>query len=423
MSAEAVTGVSGVDEVGRRARAAADRLSMAGETDRNQALLACAEALAAAASTIIDANRADLETAGRQGVRGALLDRLTLTPQRVASAAQGLRDVAALPDPLGEVMESWRRPNGLEMRRVRVPLGVVAVIYEARPNVTSDVAGLCLKSGNAAILRGSSTASRTNRVMVDTLRSALVGTAIPVDAVQQVADTSRQSARALMRMRAHVDLLIPRGGPALIADIIENATVPYVIDGDGNCHVYVDASADLDKARRIVVNAKVSKPSVCNSAEKLLVHTAVAGAFLPRVAADLLAAGVELRGDDRARRLVPAMIAATDADWDTEYLDLVMGVRVVDDVDAAIAHVRAHTSGHTEAIVAEDLSVATRFVNACPSAVVMINASTRFTDGSEFGYGAEIGNSTQRLHARGPMGLRELTTYRIEVWGDGQVRD
>jgi len=311
----------------------------------------------------------------------------------------------------------------LNIRKVRVPLGVVAVIYEARPNVTSDVAGLCLKSGNAAILRGSAAALRTNTVTTTILRGAIATAGMPEDAVQLVADTSRATARALMKLRGRVDLLIPRGGAALIEDIIENATVPYVVDGAGNCHVYVDVAADLGKAARIVLNAKLSNPSVCNAAEKLLVHEAIAQRFLPGIAADLIAAGVELRGDRRARELVAGMIAAISADWDTEYLGLVMGVRVVNGVEEAIDHVRAHGSGHTEAIVTEDPVAADRFVGACPSAVVMVNASTRFTDGAEFGFGAEIGNSTQRLHARGPMGLRELTTYRIEVRGDGQVRE
>ena len=404
---------TGVERIGDRARGVANLLSALGSEVKDAALLASADALTGAEDAILSANRADVDAARDGGMRGALLERLTLTGPRVSRMADGLRAIAALPDPVGEIIESWKRPNGLDLRKVRVPLGVIAVIYEARPNVTSDVAGLCLKSGNAAILRGSAAA----------LRTAFGGAGVPEDALQLVADTSRAGARALMKLRGRVDLLVPRGGPALIDDIIENATVPYVIDGDGNCHVYVDAAADLDMASRIVLNAKLSNPSVCNAAEKLLLDEAIATEFLPAVAADLARAGVELRGDVRARQLVPAMIAATDADWDTEYLDLVMGVRVVAGVEAAIDHIRAHGSGHTEAIVTEDVAVAERFVSACPAAVVMVNASTRFTDGAEFGFGGEIGNSTQRLHARGPMGLRELTTYRIEVRGDGQVRE
>jgi glutamate-5-semialdehyde dehydrogenase len=413
----------GVAAIGDRARVAARALSVAGTAAKNAALHACADALLDAAPAVLEANRADVDSAVDGGLRGALVDRLTLSHARLVGMADGLRAIAALPDPVGEVMEEWDRPNGLHIRRVRVPLGVIAVIYEARPNVTSDVAGLCLKAGSAAILRGSSTALRTNTVVTATLRGALGAGEVPADAVQLVEDTGRESAAALMRLRGSIDLLIPRGGPALIADIVEHATVPYVIDGDGNCHVYVDAAADLEMARRIVVNAKVSKPSVCNAAEKLLVHSAVAETFLPAVAAELVAAGVELRGDDRARLLVPTMAAAGDDDWDTEYLDLVMAVRVVEDLDSAIEHVRAHGSGHTEAIITGDRAAARRFIDGCPAAVVNVNASTRFTDGGEFGFGAEIGNSTQRLHARGPMGLRELTTYRIEVWGDGQVRE
>ncbi|MHB8488842.1 MAG: glutamate-5-semialdehyde dehydrogenase [Candidatus Dormibacteria bacterium] len=406
-----------------RARLAATMLGSVTTDAKNAALLSLADALTTASTAILDANHVDLDAARSNGMRGSLLDRLTLTPLRVSGMAGGLRAVATLPDPVGEVIEAWTRPNGLNIRRVRVPLGVVAVIYEARPNVTSDVAGLCLKSGNAAILRGSAAALHTNTVVTTVLRAALACAGVPEDAVQLVTDTGHAAARALMKLRGRVDLLIPRGGASLVDDIIENATVPYVIDGDGNCHVYVDGAANLDKAARIVLNAKLSNPSVCNAAEKLLVHEAIAQRFLPGVAADLMAAGVALRGDQRACELVVGMTAASPADWDTEYLDLIMGVRVVSDVEEAIDHIRAHGSGHTEAIITEDRLTADRFVGACPSAVVMVNASTRFTDGAEFGFGAEIGNSTQRLHARGPMGLRELTTYRIEVRGDGQVRE
>lgn len=412
-----------LDEIGRRARAAASALAQAGSAEKDRGLLFAAEALDAAIPAIIEANAVDLEAARGEGVRGALLDRLTLNEARISSMAAGLREIAALPDPVGETIEGWRRPNGLEIRKVRVPLGVVAVIYEARPNVTSDVAGLCLKSGNAAILRGSSTALNSSTAIVDAVRAAMIDAGLPEDAVQLVRNTSRETAVALMRLRDSIDLLVPRGGPALIQTILENATVPYIIDGNGNCHVYVDTDADLEKARRVVNNAKLSRPSVCNAAEKLLVHEAVAEKFLPGVAADLQAAGCELRGDEAARQLVPSMSPATSDDWSTEYLDLVMGVRVVATIDEAIAHVQAYSSGHTEAIVTENLAAARRFVAACPSAVVMVNASTRFTDGGEFGFGAEIGNSTQKLHCRGPMGARELTTYRLEVWGDGHIRE
>ena len=415
--------VMGIEEIGRRARVAAQTLASSTSAVKDTALLAAADAVHAAVPTLLEANRADLEAATADGVRGALLDRLKLTEARIASMVKGLRDVAALPDPVGETVEGWRRPNGLDIRRVRVPLGVVAVIYEARPNVTSDVAALCLKSGNASILRGSSTALRSNRAIVEVLRPAIASAGLPEDSVQLVPDVSREGAISLMRLREHIDLLVPRGGPALIQQILDSATVPFIIDGDGNCHVYVDARADLEKARRIVLNAKLSKPSVCNAAEKLLVHEAIAEEFLPGTGAILQSRGVELRGDEMARRLVPSMIPASEEDWKTEYLDLIMGVRVVSSLDEAVDHVRRYGSGHTEAIITEDLDAARRFISECPSAVVMVNASTRFTDGGEFGLGAEIGIATQKLHARGPMGLRELTTYRLEVWGDGHIRE
>lgn len=410
-----------LDALGMAARRAAESLALTSTDTKNAALRAGADALRAHGADILEANAADVAAAAN-ATPDALLDRLTLSDARLTAMAESMEAVAALADPVGELMETWRRPNGLDIRRVRVPLGVVAVIYEARPNVTSDVVALCVKSGNAVLLRGSSTAARSNAAVVSALLPALVAAGLPAAAVQLVNGGGRESARALMRLHQYIDLLIPRGGPNLIAEIRENATVPFVIDGDGNCHVYVDAAADLDKALRIVVNAKTSRPSVCNAAEKLLVHRGAAAAFLPAVCAALGDHDVVLRGDAESRALVPEIGVADDADWDREFLGLEMALRVVDDVDDALAHIRRHASGHTEAIVTEDIEVARRFVSGCPSAVVMVNASTRFTDGGEFGYGAEIGNSTQRLHARGPMGLRELTTYRLEVWGDGQVR-
>ncbi len=412
-----------LEAIGAQARIASNTLAVVGSAVKDRALLAAAEALESARESVLSANRQDVEEARSGGMSATLLDRLTLTSSRLDSMAAGLRTIAGLPDPVGEVLDGWRRPNGLDIRRTRVPLGVIAVIYEARPNVTSDVVGLCLKSGNAVILRGSASAGRSNRAIVDALVPALIDSGLPKPAVQLLADASRDAARALMRMRGTIDLLVPRGGPALIQDIVDHATVPYVIDGDGNCHVYVDRAADLQKGLRIVVNAKVSRPSVCNSAEKLVLHRDIAPQFLPCVAEALAASGVDLRGDAAARELVPGMAAATEEDWPREYLDLTMAVRVVDDIDGAIDHIRRYSSGHTEAIVTENVDAARSFVASCPAAVVMVNASTRFTDGGEFGFGAEIGNSTQRLHARGPMGLRELTTYRYEVWGDGQIRE
>jgi glutamate-5-semialdehyde dehydrogenase len=350
------------------------------------------------------------------------LDRLRLTEARLASMAAGLRTVAALPDPVGEILDGSRRPNGLLIERVRVPLGVVAIIYENRPNVTSDAAGLCLKSGNAALLRGSGTALHSNRAIAALLREALVKADLPEDAVVLVDDPSHESATAVMRLTDYVDCLIPRGGAALIQSIRDNATVPVIIDGDGNCHVYVDAAADLDTALAVLVNAKTQRTSVCNAAESLVVHAAVADEFVPKAAAALSERGVKLVGDDAAQRLAPSIGVATEADFGREFLDLELSIAIVTTLDAAIAHVNRYGTGHTEAIVTTDLDAARRFTREVDAAAVMVNASTRFADGEEFGFGAEIGISTQKLHARGPMGLRELTTYKYLVWGDGQVR-
>jgi glutamate-5-semialdehyde dehydrogenase len=407
--------------LGRRAKTASRRLLTATTREREAALSAAADLLLERGPEVLDANAADVDAAAAAGLDATPLDRLRLDEGRLAGMAGGLRQVAALPDPLGEVIDGWRRPNGLEFRRVRVPLGVVAIIYENRPNVTSDAAGICVKSGNAVLLRGSSSALRTNRAIVDLLRDAMTKAGLPADAVLLVDDTSHDGAVALMQLTDSVDCLIPRGGPALIASVREHATVPVIIDGDGNCHVYVDAAADLDMALGIVVNAKTSRPGVCNAAESLVVHEAVAGEFVSRVADALEAHGVELLGDAAARRLRPEIGEATDGDFAREFLDLRMTVAVAPSLETAITHVNRFGSGHTEAIVTRDLDAARRFTHEVDAAVVMVNASTRFTDGEQFGFGAEIGISTQKLHARGPMGLRELTTYRYEVWGDGQV--
>jgi glutamate-5-semialdehyde dehydrogenase len=411
-----------VADLGRRAKAAARVLATASTGAKDAALLAAADLLRERAGEILAANRADLDAAREGGMEAGPLDRLTLTEARIGAMADGLRQVASLADPVGEVLDGWRRPNGLEIQRVRVPLGVVAIIYENRPNVTSDAAGLCLKSGNAALLRGSGTALRTNLAVAGVLREGFAKAGLPEDALVLVDDASHESATKVMQLTEYVDCLIPRGGPSLIRSIRENATVPVVIDGDGNCHVYVDAAADLERALDIVVNAKTQRPSVCNAAESLVVHRAVADDFLPRIAQSLIADGVELVGDEAARTLVPAMGEATDEDFGREFLALKMSVAVVDDLDAAIDHVTRYGSGHTEAILTEDLEAARRFTHEVDAAAVVVNASTRFTDGEQFGFGAEIGISTQKLHARGPMGLRELTTYKYVLWGDGQVR-
>jgi glutamate-5-semialdehyde dehydrogenase len=409
-----------IAELARRAKVASRALATASTRVKDDALRRAADLLVARAPQILAANAVDVARAEADEMAPTVIDRLRLTEARVEAMAGGLRQVAGLPDPVGEVLDGWVRPNGLEIRRVRVPLGVVAIIYENRPNVTSDAAGLCLKSGNAAFLRGSSGAISSNTVVADVLRHAAVDAGLPADAVVLVTDTSREAAVEFMRQRDSIDCLIPRGGPSLIRSILDNATVPYVIDGDGNCHVYVDADADLAMALEIVVNAKTQRPSVCNAAESLLVHAAVADEFLPKAASAL--AGVELLADERTCALVPGARPADEAAWSTEFLDLRLAVKVVDDLDEAIAHIARYGSGHSEAIVTTSLAAADRFTTEVDAAAVVVNASTRFVDGEEFGFGAEIGISTQKLHARGPMGLRELTCVKYLVHGTGQTR-
>jgi glutamate-5-semialdehyde dehydrogenase len=412
--------VTPIADLARRAKAASRTLASAPSSTKDEALLTAADLLEARTADLLAANALDVAGAESAGIGAGLVDRLRLSEDRVAAMAAGLRQVAGLADPVGEVLDGWVRPNGLRISRVRVPLGVVAIIYESRPNVTSDAAGLCLKSGNAAFLRGSSTAVHSNLAIAAVLREAVGKAGLPEDAVIVVEDTSREAATEFMQQRGLVDCLIPRGGPSLIASILEHATVPYVIDGDGNCHVYVDAHADLDVAERILVNAKTQRPSVCNAAESLVVHASVAADFLPRVERAL--AGVELVGDQRSRTLVPRIGEATEEDWSTEYLDLKLSVRIVDSLDEAIAHVNETSSGHSEAIITTDVAAADRFLAEVDAAAVLLNASTRFVDGEEFGFGAEIGISTQKLHARGPMGLQQLTTAKYVVRGDGQTR-
>jgi len=413
--------VSDVRDACAAAKAAAPALAQATAAERDAALEAMAAALDASHSRVLEANAADLASAREEGVSTALQDRLTLTPERLDGIAAALRELVDLPDPVGVVERGFTRPNGLEIRQVRVPLGVVAMVYEGRPNVTVDAAGLAVKSGNACVLRGSRTAIHSNTALAEILREALAGQGLPADVVRLIGDTSRESVAELGRARGLVDLLIPRGGAGLINAVVEQSSVPVIETGVGNCHVYVDRAADPDRARAIVLNAKTHRPSVCNAAETLLVHADVAAELLPGLAAELVAAGVELRGDERARAHA-SMDPAVGEDWDAEYLDLVLAVGVVDGLDGAIAHIAAHGTGHTEAIVTEDRGAARRFTAEVDAAAVMVNASTRFTDGGEFGFGAEIGISTQKLHARGPMGLAELTTTKYVVEGDGQVR-
>lgn len=411
-----------LDELGSRARQAASVLAGLPSELKRAALESAAQGLLDGKDDQLAANGGDVERARAAGITGALLDRLTLTGARIAQMAQGLRSVAAQPDPVGEVIDSWTRPNGLSISKVRVPVGVVAVIYEARPNVTADVAGLCLMSGNAAVLRGSSHALDTNRCVARTIREAIARVGAPADSVQLVEDTSRDGAIDLMKLDAHIDLLIPRGGAALIESIRKNATVPYIIDGDGNCHVYVDQTADPQMARSIVLNAKTQRPGVCNAAETLLVHRSLIDSFLPDVCRDLADAGVEIRGDETVREVWPEAKPATEQDWATEFLDLIIAVKVVSSLDEAIDHIARYGTSNAEAIITGDETAATRFTQMVDAGSVFVNASTRFSDGGEFGFGAEIGISTQKLHARGPMGLNELTTYKYIVRGEGQVR-
>ena len=409
-------------DLGARAKAASRVLASASTEVKDAALLAAADLLLDRHAEILAANADDVEAAEAAGTSATVVDRLRLTDARLQSMAAGLRNVAALADPVGEVADGWTRPNGLRVQRVRVPLGVVAIIYENRPNVTSDAFGLCLKAGNAAFLRGSSAAIRSNIQITAALREGLSKAGLPEDSVVLVEDTSYEAAVEFMRLRESIDLLIPRGGRSLIRSILDNATVPYVIDGDGNCHIYVDASADLTAAAAIVENAKVQRPSVCNALESLLVHRNVAANFLTDLAPRL--EGVELVGDAATQEILGERVAAlaTDEDYATEFLDLKLAVRVVDTLDAAIAHISRYGTGHSEAIVTNDLRAAERFTQEVDAAAVLVNASTRFVDGEELGFGAEIGISTQKLHARGPMGLRELTTLKFVIHGDGHTR-
>jgi glutamate-5-semialdehyde dehydrogenase len=408
-------------EVATRARAASLGLALATRAEKDGALQAMARALLDRAEELLAANAEDVARAVAGGAPANIIDRLRLTPERLEGMAQGLRDVAGLPDPVGEVVRGSTLPNGLELRQLRVPFGVVGMIYEARPNVTADAAGICLKSGNAVLLRGSSSARSSNAAIVAVLRDAAGEAGLDPDVIQLVPGDSHDSVKALMRARGHVDVLIPRGGAGLIRSVVEESTVPVIETGVGNCHVYVDAAADLDKALAIVLNSKTHRTSVCNAAESLLVHAAVADAFLPRVVAALREAGVTVHGDP-AFLAHDGVVPATDDDYEQEYLSLDISAAVVPDLDAALSHIRRFSSKHSDAIVTEDQAAARRFAAEVDSAAVLVNASTRFTDGGEFGFGAEIGISTQKLHARGPMGLPEMTSTKYVVTGDGHVR-
>ncbi len=411
-----------VEDKGRAAKAAARTLATAGTNAKNAALLAMTDALGASQDAVLEANGRDIAGARERGLTPHLIERLTLTPKRLAEMQTGLRQVATLPDPIGAILSGWRRPNGLQITKTRVPIGVIGIIYESRPNVTVDAAALCLKSGNAALLRGGSQAIHSNVALARVLQDALQSVGLPRKCVQLIESTDRAAARRLMTLNESVDCLIPRGGASLIKTVVETATVPVIETGTGNCHVYVDKDADFEMAAEIVLNAKVQRPSVCNSAETLLVHGDVAPVFLPLVGQRMAEAGVEVRGDDRTRALLPEATEATEQDWSEEFNALILAVRVVDSLDAAISHINTYGTRHSEAIITENYAAAQAFTDGVDCAAVYVNASTRFTDGFEFGFGAEIGISNQKLHARGPMGLEELTTYKYVVRGEGQTR-
>ncbi|MCG3119785.1 MAG: Gamma-glutamyl phosphate reductase [bacterium] len=409
-------------EKGKKARLAALALANCKTTDKNTALLAMAAALRANTDEIISANKKDVAAGLANSMPNALVDRLSITEKRIVEMANGLHEVAALPDPIGEVLEGWTRPNGLRIQKVRVPLGVVGIIYEARPNVTADAAGLCLKSGNAVILRGGKEALNSNRAIVDVMMTAAEKCGAPAGAVQLIENPDREVATAMMRANGLIDVLIPRGGAGLIQSVLQNATVPVIETGVGNCHLYLDATADKKMATAICINAKVQRPSVCNAIETLLVHEALGESYLVELLAELNRLGVEIRGCERTVAAFSKAQLATEADWEEEFLRLVLAVRVVNSLDETLAHIQRYSSKHSEAIVTQDLMAAERFTRELDAAAVYVNASTRFTDGYEFGFGAEIGISTQKLHARGPMGLRELTSSKYIIRGEGQIR-
>ena len=411
-----------LEEIGKKAKQAARALCLATTEQKNDALLAMAEALTARQDTILIANASDLQAGREAGLSQALLDRLLLTPQRIEAMADGLRQVAALPDPVGRILSDTARPNGLHLVKVAVPMGVIAVIYEARPNVTADSAALCLKSGNAIILRGGKEAIGSNMAVCQVMREALTATAISPDAVQLVTDTTHESANALMHLNEYVDVLIPRGGRRLIRTVLETATVPVIETGAGVCHIYVDKAADISMAAQIICNAKTSRPSVCNAAECMLIHRDIASRALPEIARLLLEKQVQIRGDDTVCRLVPEAVPATEDDWGREYGDYIIAAKVVDSMEQAMEHIYRYSTGHSECIVTQDAQAAEEFLNGVDAAAVYHNASTRFTDGGEFGLGAEIGISTQKLHARGPLGLNELTSMKYKIYGSGQIR-
>lgn len=412
--------MTSLNQLGQQAKAAARKLALLDTITKNHVLQSMADALIAKQATILEANKHDLANASEMPKK--FLDRLMLNAQRITDMANGLRSIAQLPDPTAQIDRGWISDDGLQIIQRRVPLGVVGIIFEARPNVTADATGLTFKSGNAVILRGGKEALQTNLAITEILRKVLVNENLPADAVQMIADPSHESAQEMMNLTDYIDVLIPRGGRGLIQRVVKTATVPVIETGAGNCHIYVDRDANLEMATAITVNAKVQRPSVCNAAEKLLIHRAVAPTYLPVIAKALIEHGVQLRGDEESRRIVPEIIPATTEDWDTEYNDLIMAVKVVDSFNDAIDHINNHSTHHSETIITDNLERGRKFQEEIDSACVYVNASTRFTDGGMFGFGAEIGISTQKLHARGPMGLHQLTTIKYEITGNGQVR-
>ncbi|EDQ95271.1 glutamate-5-semialdehyde dehydrogenase [Intestinibacter bartlettii DSM 16795] len=408
--------------MGQKAKEASYELGVASPGQKNEALTFMAEELIKAKEEIIKANEIDRQNAIKKGITDALLDRLSLDDSRIEAMAQGLLDIVKLQDPVGEVTNMWQMPNGLQIGQKRVPIGVLGIIYESRPNVTSDAAGLCLKSGNAVILRGASDAINSNKAVAKALVAGIKRSGLPQDCVQLLEDTSRETAREMMRLNNYIDVLIPRGGAGLIKSVVQNATVPVIETGTGNCHIFVDETADLEMAKAIVLNAKVQRPGVCNAAEKLLVHESIANEFLPTIVKALRENGVEVRGCDKAQAIVDDIKVIEEPEWHQEYLDLIIAVKVVKDVDEAIKHINKYNTGHSESIVTESYKNSQKFLQRVDAAAVYVNASTRFTDGGEFGFGGEIGISTQKLHARGPMGLKELTTSKYIIFGDGQIR-
>ena len=414
--------MSSLISMGQKAKEASYELGVASPGQKNEALTFMAEELIKAKEEIIKANEIDRQNAIKKGITDALLDRLSLDDSRIEAMAQGLLDIVKLQDPVGEVINMWQMPNGLQIGQKRVPIGVLGIIYESRPNVTSDAAGLCLKSGNAVILRGASDAINSNKAVAKALVAGIKRSGLPQDCVQLLEDTSRETAREMMRLNDYIDVLIPRGGAGLIKSVVQNATVPVIETGTGNCHIFVDETADLEMAKAIVLNAKVQRPGVCNAAEKLLVHESIANEFLPTIVKVLRENGVEVRGCDKAQAIVDDIKVIEEPEWHQEYLDLIIAVKVVKDVDEAIKHINKYNTGHSESIVTESYKNSQKFLQRVDAAAVYVNASTRFTDGGEFGFGGEIGISTQKLHARGPMGLKELTTTKYIIFGDGQIR-